>query len=310
MQKQRLAYIYAAVSVLLWSSVATAFKLALNGLSVTVVLFYSSVVSTAVLLIVLILQGKTGQLLKQGRKEIIYSAGVGLLNPFIYYLVLFQAYSLLLAQVAQPLNYTWAIVLSIMSAIVFRQGIRARDLTALVLGLVGVLIISTGGNLSGFGGSDPLGVALALSSSLIWAAMWILNMRDKRDAVLKLFMGFLFGSIYIAILLAITTPVSSLLITPLQLFYVAYIGLFEMGLTFVLWLMALELSGKSSSVAMLIYFSPFLSLIFIHFILGENIMLSSVAGLVLIVTGVLLEKWSKRRGGDGSDEAVDQFLDG
>ncbi len=305
MEKQKLAYLYAAVSVLLWSSVATVFKLALNGLPVITVLFYSSVVSTLVLLIVLVIQGKAYLLREQGRKDIMYSAGVGLLNPFIYYLILFQAYSLLLAQVAQPLNYTWAIVLSLMSALFFRQRIVARDMVALVFGLAGVLIISTGGDLSGFGASNPFGVALALSSSLIWAFMWILNMRDKRDAVLKLFMGFFFGTLYISALLLLTAPASALLISSIQLFYVAYIGLFEMGLTFVLWLMALELSGKSSSVAMLIYFSPFLSLVFIHFILGENIMLSSVLGLFLIVAGVLLEKWSKREVGGSSGEASD-----
>ncbi len=308
MQKQGLAYIYAAVSVLLWSSVATVFKLALNDLPVVVVLFYSSAFSTAILFIVLIAQGKTGLLIKQERKDMRYSALVGLLNPFIYYLILFQAYSLLLAQVAQPLNYTWAIVLSIMSAIIFGQRMGARDMISLILGLAGVLIISTGGNLGGFGASNPFGVVLALSSSLVWAAMWILNMRDRRDAVLKLFMGFLFGTVYISLLVLFTAPIYSLAIDSLHLFYVAYIGLFEMGLTFVLWLTALELSGKSSSVAVLIYFSPFLSLVFIHFILGENIMLSSVLGLFLIVAGVLLERWSKRLGGD-SGETLDEFPD-
>ena len=308
MQKQGLAYLYATVSVLLWSSVATVFKLALNDLPVIIVLFYSSAFSTAILFIVLIAQGKTGLLIKQGRKDMRYSALVGLLNPFIYYLILFQAYSLLLAQVAQPLNYTWAIVLSIMSAIIFGQRMGARDMISLILGLAGVLIISTGGKLSGFGASNPFGVVLALSSSLVWASMWILNMRDGRDAVLKLFMGFLFGTVYISLLVLFTVPLSSLAIDPLHLFYVAYIGLFEMGLTFVLWLTALELSGKSSSVAVLIYFSPFLSLVFIHFILGENIMLSSVLGLFLIVAGVLLERWSKRLGGD-SGETLDEFPD-
>ena len=299
MERQKLAYIYATSSVLLWSSVATVFKLALNTLPVIVVLFYSSLISTAALFTVLSVQKKIHLLRNQKPCDILYSALIGLLNPFIYYLILFQAYSLLLAQVAQPLNYTWAIVLSIMSALVFRQRIGVRDISALSIGLVGVLIISTGGSFEGFKGSNPLGVVLALSSSIVWASMWMLNMLDKRDAVLKLFSGFLFGTLYISILIALTTPPTSLSITPIQIFYVIYIGLFEMGITFVLWLMALELSRKSSSVSMLIYFSPFLSLIFIHFILGETVMLSSILGLFFIVSGVLLER--NRNSGESGD---------
>ena len=44
-------------------------------------------------------------------KQWLYYAGLGLLNPVAYYLVLFKAYDLLPAQVAQPINYAWPIVL-------------------------------------------------------------------------------------------------------------------------------------------------------------------------------------------------------
>ena len=44
---------------------------------------------------------------------------LGLVNPFLYYLVLFKAYDLLPAQEAQAINYTWALMLAFLSVIFF-----------------------------------------------------------------------------------------------------------------------------------------------------------------------------------------------
>lgn len=41
--------------------------------------------------------------------------------------------------------------------------------------------------------------------------------------------------------------------------------------------------------------TPFLSLVFIHFVAGEEIRASTLAGLSLIVAGILLERWRPDR---------------
>ena len=67
-----------------------------------------------------------------------------------------------------------------------------------------------------------------------------------------------------------------------------------MGITFVLWLKALKFSATTAKVSNLIYLSPFLSLVFIRFIVGETILLSTLTGLVFIVGGILLQQYIKR----------------
>ncbi|WP_419631493.1 DMT family transporter, partial [Thiolapillus sp.] len=69
-----------------------------------------------------------------------------------------------------------------------------------------------------------------------------------------------------------------------------YVGMFEMGLTFLLWLKALQLTRRTVRIANLIYLSPFLSLVLIHYLVGEEILASSYLGLLLIVAGVLLQR--------------------
>ena len=55
---------------------------------------------------------------------------LGLINPFLYYLVLFKAYDLLPAQEAQAINYTWALMLAFLSVIFLKQKLTLKDILA------------------------------------------------------------------------------------------------------------------------------------------------------------------------------------
>jgi drug/metabolite transporter (DMT)-like permease len=74
-----------------------------------------------------------------------------------------------------------------------------------------------------------------------------------------------------------------------------YVGAFEMSITFILWLSALRLSENTAKVGSLIFLSPPLSLIFIHFFVGEDITGATMAGLGLILLGLVAQKGCARR---------------
>ncbi|MBW1997862.1 MAG: DMT family transporter, partial [Deltaproteobacteria bacterium] len=217
---------------------------------------------------------------------------LGFLNPFLYYVVLFKAYELLPAQEAQPLNYTWAITLSLLSIPLLRQEITRRDIFALVVSYLGVLVISTRGKIFSLRFSNPAGVALALGSTIIWSIYWIYNTKDDREPVLGLFLNFLFGVPFVAVYCLL---VSALRMDHYFVYLGAlYVGLFEMGVTFILWLSALRLAENTARIANLIFFSPFLSLVFIHFLVGEDILPSTFVGLFLIVIGNVIQRSGKK----------------
>jgi drug/metabolite transporter (DMT)-like permease len=284
MKSQTKAFIYACAAVLMWSTVATAFKIALARMGFVQLLFYSSAVSTVVLFLILVFQRKLASLRKFGWREIGSSAFMGFLNPFLYYLVLFKSYSLLPAQIAQPLNYSWGVVLVIFSALFLGQKIGARGFVSIFFGFFGVVLIATGGKFGGMA-FDAFGVALGLGSAFIWASYWILNLRNKADISLKLFVNFLFGTIFVAGAMHISGE--TFLISLSAGMAAMFVGFFEMGITFVFWLKALKLSESSARVANLIYLSPFLSLVFIRNFLGEDIRPATILGLTLIVAGII-----------------------
>jgi drug/metabolite transporter (DMT)-like permease len=288
MEKQTQAYIHALAAVLLWSTVASAFKLALRVLTPAMLLLYSAATAAAVLLVILTISGKLRLLSRASLRDWLASALMGLLNPFLYYLVLLKAYALLPGQEAQPLNFTWAIALAILAVPLLKQPLRAISFLAILISFAGVYVIATRGNLLSFRFTDPLGVALAVGSSFIWALFWILNLRDRRDAAVKLFLSFLWGGSFTLIYAVLTGQLA-----PLKgpaAFGALYVGLFEMGITFLLWLRALALSRTTALVSNLIFLSPFISLVLLHFIVGEEIFPSSVAGLILIVIGIAIQR--------------------
>ena len=293
MRDQSKAYLYGMATVLLWSTVASAFKLSLRYLDYTQLLLYASIVSLFGLMVILVLEGKIKLLFSYSSRQYLRSMLLGFLNPFLYYVVLLKAYDLLPAQEAQPLNYTWAITLAILSIPLLKQKIGLKDIVAMLVSYSGVYVISTHGDVTSFHFSDPFGVALALSSTLIWALYWIYNTTDDRDPVAGLFLSFLFGLPWVLVFRLLFSTGRGL--PPLGLLGAAYVGLFEMGVTFVLWLNALKLSESTAKVGNLIFLSPFLSLVFIHFLVGEDILASTFVGLILIIAGILVQQIKPRR---------------
>lgn len=288
MQQQTQAYLHAAVTVLLWSTVATAFKLSLRHIAADVLVFYSSLVSVLVLLCITLATGRLRQLREWTGGDLRTSLWLGFLNPFLYYLVLFRAYDLLPAQEALALNFLWPMVLALLSVLLLRQPIGIRAVAAMTVSFSGVAVIATRGDLPGLHLANPRGVALALGSTLIWALYWIYGVRDTRDPVTRLLANFVFGcglsGGYLWLFGNLETP------GPPGLAGAAYIGTFEMGVAFVTWLRALKLSRTTAQVGQLIFLTPFLSLWVIRLFAGEPIYPGTVAGLALIVAGIALQR--------------------
>jgi drug/metabolite transporter (DMT)-like permease len=278
------ATIFALLSVVLWSTVATAFKLGLQVLSPLYLILTASAFSLITFFVVIIFQGKLKELFTVSLLGLGKSALLGALNPFGYYLILFQAYSLLPAQVAQPLNMIWPVTLAVLSAPLLHQKITSRNIAAILISFVGVIFISSQGSFAGMANTNLTGALLAVGSSVIWALFWILSVLDKRDEIFKLFWNFAFGLFYLLIAAYFFTDFR--LPDQKGLPAAVYVGLFELGITYILWMKAMQLSENNAKTGNLIFLSPFLSLVFIHFILGETIYFTTFVGLAFIISGI------------------------
>jgi len=293
MPDQKKAYLFAIAVILCWSTMPTAFKLTLQYIDFIQVLFLGSIVSTLVFFFIIVLQNKTRNLKLIKKRDLANAAIRGFLNPFLYYLVLLKAYSLLKAQEASTLNYFWPITLVLLSIPLLKQKISRVSILAVFISFIGIVIISTEGNIINLQFREPLGVALAVGSSIIWALYWILNMKDKNDEIIKLFLNFIFGSFYVFLSFLFFSENKSFTLPGIG--GAIYIGVFEMGITYFFWLKALKYSTNTARVSNLVYISPFISLIIISLVLNEKILLATFIGLVFIVAGIILQYFSGKR---------------
>lgn len=282
------AYLFAAIAVVLWGTIATAFKIALSELSVVTMLAIATLISTVVIFFIVLLTGKTHLMREMTLKQVAYSALLGFINPLVYYIILLNAYSILPAQVAQPVNMIWPILIVFLSVPILKQKIPARSYVALFISFTGVYIIASQGDPLHPGGPNPFGVILALVSSVLWALYFVLNVRDKRDQAVKLLTNFIFGSVYLIIAMIVTGSFHEE-ISLKGLSAAAYCGVFEMGITFWLWLRALELAPTTDKVSNLVFFAPFISLVLLHFIINEPVYYTTPIGLIIIIISVVVQ---------------------
>ncbi|MDD4246446.1 MAG: DMT family transporter [Dysgonamonadaceae bacterium] len=282
-------YVYIAIAVASWSTVATAFKIGLRHYSSYELLLVAAFSALLIFAAVISFQKKWSLIKRISRREWALFMLTGLLNPFGYYLILFKAYDLLPAQIAQSINYSWAIVLTLLLALFMRQRIPALKFLGMTISLGGVALISMGSQ--SFAGVElsVVGLILAFLSAFLWASFWILNKKSEHiDNVLALFVSFLFGSMFLLIgLFFVDVQLASLK----GLLSGMYAGLFEMAIPFIFFGLALKKTDNPALINQLCYLSPFISLFIIQSVLGEQIYFTTFVGLILIVGGILFNEY-------------------
>ncbi len=297
MPDQKRALAYGLATVLLWSTMATAFKLTLREISPASLVLWASFFSTIALGSLLASRGRLLSAIADLRDRWRPALLFGLVNPVVYYLVLFKAYDLLPAQVVRPVNCTWAITMALLAAAFLGHRLTRTDILATAIAYAGVVVITTRGQGPGGspGGISLFGVTLALVSTLLWAVYWIASTKDTREAVTGLFQNFLASLPVLVAVIWVLEGSRAFAPSGAALLGAAYIGSLEMGLTFALWLAALKHATHAGSLSTLIFLSQPIALVFIHFVLGEAIHPNTYWGFALILAGLGLQNWVRFR---------------
>lgn len=286
------AYLFTFLTILFWGGAATAFKSALQQITPLQLLCIGSLISLLILTLLLGLTGKFAQLKQLSPAQWLYLASLGAVNPFLYYMILFQAYDLLPGQVAMSLNYLWPVMLALLSVPILKHQLRLPGLISICLSFCGAVIIASAGNFAAWGQLNSTGLALVLASTLVWASYWLLSARLPLDASIKLLVGFISGSA-LSWMYALYSGQMNLALTEIPWLAVSYVGVLEMGITFFIWLKALQLAPNAARIGNFIYLTPFISLLFLALVLDEKIFPSTLLGLVIIISGILLQQYWK-----------------
>lgn len=283
-------YVYLALCIILWASIPVASKKILVELDNLQMLFYSTIFSFLVLLLLFFVEKKYRLIGNYSSRDYLNMAFLGFLGTYLYYVLLYGAFALTTAQEGFILAYTWPILVLVLSFFILKEKVNIKKIVAVLICFIGIVIIVTHGQIYLFELTNATGDLLALSGAFVFALFSIVGKKHNFDRTFSALIYFISALIFITITIVLFS--SFKMPSSVIWMWIIYNGVLVNGLTYVWWFKALD-SLEVSVVSTSLYLTPFISLIYIWLFLGEKILTSSLVGLIIIFIGILFRR-SKR----------------
>lgn len=219
----------------------------------------------------------------------------GLIGSVMTMLLYFSAVGTIGVALTVSLHYSWPSFAVILGRLFFGEQITRKKVIALGIISAGAVIISANG-LGANSSIAPLGVAAAILSGLTLASSGAFTKYELRfSSQLEVIVWPLFLA---AIPCAIFAWLNGLLIpsdfTPYHFLQVVYLAVITTFLGNALYILALR-SLQVGSASMLATIEPVAGVAFATLLLGETLFLSQGIGLVMIVSGVILVNYRRKK---------------
>lgn len=284
-------YLYAGISIFCWSTVATTCKLLLNELNSYQVLWMNALIAMVFLIVLNICTGNFKKYKAYTIKDYLLMALIGIPGTFFYYIFYYSGTDLMPASQAFIINYLWPIMSVLFACIILKEKLTLKKIIAIVISFCGVAIV-IGGAFKEFDTKTLLGAMLCILGAVSYGVFTALNQKFQYNKSMSLMMSYL-------VTFVITTIVNGVdgnLFMPRsdQMAGFLWNGIFTVAIANTLWVMALA-KGKTAKISNLAYITPFLSSVWTSIFLHEKITINSMAGLVVIILGILIQLNNKEK---------------
>ena len=304
---KRKSYLFAVLTVSVWSTMAAVVKSLLSEIPDLEALSVSSAFAFLFLLAVNTLTGKIRAVKIYGVKQFLAMAGLGFVGLFMYSALYYRGIAVLSSQEACILNYLWPVMLVLFSVLILKEKMTWVKGLALLCSFAGVVILS-GFPAEDAGGDRWTGIVCCLAAAACYGLFSVLNKKLGYDQ-----------NITMTVIWFIVAAASALLglcterwvpIEGIQWAGLLWLGIAVDAIAYLLWAIALSEAGNTAVIANLAYLTPFLSIAVSAVFLNEKIQPVAVIAAVLIIGGILLqsifgEKKKKRAGPDLPDKPAD-----
>lgn len=287
-KKETAGHLLALITILIWGTTFISTKVLLKSITPIEILFMRFSIGAIILSLVY-----PHRLKIKKRKQEIYFAAAGLCGVTLYYL---------LENIA--LTYTFAsnvgVIISIapfFTAIFAHLFLESERLKLQFF--VGFLIAFTGIFLISYNGFsilklNPCGDILAVLAAVVWAAYSILTKKISGfhyNMIQTTRRIFFYGLVFMipALFILGFNPDMALLIQPVNLFNLLFLGLGASALCFVTWNSAVRILG-AVKVSGYMYMVPVITVVTSIIILQEQITGVTVFGIVLTLAGLFISE--------------------
>ncbi len=268
-------YLYIVLTVLLFGSSFPLVKLLLHDLHPLHILFFSTFFSGLVLFLLSLILKERGTPL-----SLLESFYMSMLGVFLYYTFSFTSMVFISAELSVIINYLWPIFTIVFSAVWFKERISLYSFLGIGAAFFGIILA-----LGGDGSLNIFGVVLALLGAISYGLFSTIG-KQKPQTLLNISVYFLFSAAFFGPLMVLFVGVPVLSFRNICM--LLWIGGFSSGLGYFFLFRAIH-SGHLGKKLSLLYFTPFVSMVLIYFILSEIPGLTAVFGAGLVVLGTLLQ---------------------
>ena len=194
---------------------------------------------------------------------------------------------------------TTPIFMALLGWIVLKETLGWVQVSGIILASFGVLIVVTKGDLSSLasGKFGTIGDFLALVSSVNWAVFSALSRRglQQHPATRMMFFVMSFGWLFSTLLFFTGPGIAEIShLTPDGWISVIFLGVVVSGLAYIAWYDALQ-ALRVAEAGAFVYFEPFITVVVAALVIGEPLLLASLAGGIAILLGVWLVNRSSRK---------------
>ncbi len=279
------AYVYVILCIVSWALIPVCSKKVLIGMNNFAMLLFSNFISFITLGIYITFEKKWGVLKRYATKDYLYMSFLGILGSFVYYILLYGAFSMATAQEVFIINYLWPVLVVIFAVFILNEQLTPVKIISILISFTGVVIIVTKGNMLSISFGSIKGDIMAFFGAVSFSLFSVLGKRVKYDDTIAVFVYFLAAFV---VSLAFT-PFSS--IDKVNVSIVVWLvinGVFANGISYIFWFYALK-KGNIHIVSNAVYLTPFIALLFISLFLKEKIYTYSLVALTFIISGILLQ---------------------
>ena len=281
-------YIYALLTVSIWSTMAAVAKMILFDIPNLETLSISSIFAFVFLLIINIKNGLIRELKQYSVKDYVIMAGLGFLGLFMYSALYYYGLTQLSSQEACIINYLWPIMLVIFSCIILKEKFTAIKGIAMLCSFVGIVILSTG-NTSVANENSMSGIISCIIAAACYGLFSVLNKKADYNQNIAMMVIWFVVAVCSAILGPITEDWKP--IEGTQWLGMLWLGVVIDAVAYLLWALALKGVKNTAKIANLAYLTPFLSLVVSAVALNEQVSFRAIVALIFIVGGILLQSF-------------------
>lgn len=247
---------------------------------------YRALLAAAVIVVVLLVT-KQKLSLRDIKKELLVLLLSGAAMGFNW-ILLFEAYEYTTVSAATLSYYFAPVLVTILSPILFREKLGAKQWICSIMATVGIVMITGVGDLT-VGDTHLIGIGFGLGAAVLYAVVVLLNKCIKNvGGIHRTFLQFLAAIVVLVPYVLLTGPTEGPIGTK-GLVYMLIVGIVHSGFAYCLYFSSMK-ELPSQKVALLSYIDPLVAILVSAFWLKEPMGLWQIIGGALILGFTLLNE--------------------